>query len=90
MSRVAEMMNTVYHKHLKKARRVVLEMVFFPVCDKSLWGLGTTVGIRCSFCDYNDQFKLFEETVCAPQRGRKATEINLQLGAFLTSQTPIP
>ena len=90
MTKLSEMFNIVYRKHFEESENCAGKFIF-PASDESLWGLGTTVGVTCSLCHYKDQFKLYEETVCAPhsQKGRKAAKINLQLGAFLTkSNTP--
>ena len=54
MSRVVEMMSTVYHKHFKESEDSCAENFIIPACNETLWGLGTTVGVLCSLCYYND------------------------------------
>ena len=83
MNLTSEMLNAVYQNHIKEGQGCSGNFIF-PAENEKLWGLGTTVQVRCSLCQYKSTFKLYQETESAPQKGRKTAKINLQLGAFLT------
>ena len=52
------------------------------VHDETLWGLGTTVWVRCSICQYKSQLKLFEETECVTQRDKEAAKFTKSITLY--------
>ena len=88
MTKIANMLNVVYSIHHQQSKNCAGNFIL-PAEQEKLWGLGTAVGVKCTICEYEGNFKLFEEMENATQKGRKAEKCNVQLGAFMTkSHTP--
>ena len=82
MSKMAEMMNSIYHMHHQQSENCAGHFIF-PAELEKLWGLGTTVDVQCVLCNFKRHYELYQETENLSQKGRKAAQINVQLGAFL-------
>lgn len=85
MAKCADMMSTVYAAHFSHSRHCMCPDFQIPHATEKLQGLGTSVTVLCTKCDFTSDHCVLFNKVYSGLQGKPPAETNIRLGQYIAS-----